>query len=51
LVRHNSCAGDRLAKILVEEKSYEEIEISFIADGHGSGHLGAVRCGLGSNTE
>jgi hypothetical protein len=46
-VRHNSCAADSLAKNLVEEKSYEEIEISKV-DGHRSGHLGAVRCGHSS---
>jgi hypothetical protein len=32
------------------KKSYEEIGISK-TDGHSSGHLGAVRCGLSSNTE
>jgi len=45
--RHSSCALDRLAKILVEEKSYEEIGFNK-ADGYGSGHLGAVRRGHGS---
>jgi hypothetical protein len=48
---HNSCATDAQQKILVEEKSYEEIRISSIADDYGSGHLGAVGCRLSSDAE
>jgi hypothetical protein len=41
---------DSLAKILEEEKSYEEIQISKTGD-HRSEHFGAVWCGFSSITE